>query len=796
MERATKRQRTAQVTEPDAIIQNRWKQDSNPHSIRADSLPDLSHPDYLKMILTANVYDVANETPLQHAHNLSNKFKNKILLKREDLQPVFSFKLRGAYNRMQQLTDSEKEAGVVACSAGNHAQGVALAAQTMGIKATIVMPLATPPIKVKNVKRMGAKVVLHGNDFDEAKAECARLTTLHKLTNIPPYDDPYVIAGQGTIAVEILRQVPRHQDVDAIFICCGGGGLTAGIASYIKRVSPHIKIIGVETFDSDAMTKSIIAGKRVQLDEVGLFADGAAVRLVGEETFRICKDLVDEMVLVSTDEICAAIKDIFEDTRSIVEPAGALGIAGMKRYIQDKGVQGKTLIGICSGANMNFDRLRFVADRADFGEQTEALITVSIPERPGSFMELYHTIHPHNVTQFMYRYANPEKATVIMSIKVEDRVNELEVIFANLEAKGFPALDASNNEMAKAHGRFFVGGQIDVPHERVFRFTFPERPGALHHFLTSLNGTTAAQQLSCSLFHYRNYGGDVGKVFVGIQVPPNATKVFDEFMEKLKYPYVEETGNAVYHQIQMKPKSAPVTTSTPKTKTGSRRPKPAQTIIGRNLGGRKKHAVEADIQRGRLISAAAKERREKMRELAKAKEAKDLKDVPKASKRNANNDNSDHTDASDSNEEDDGDDAGSVTKSSSSHPTAPIDGPSLTELQKILAKPKTKGGQGKKGKVFASQTDMLSLINDINSFEEVKIVQKLVKRKAVNEVLDAREARGKAKDKEKRRVLEEKKKEILESQKRKKSDRHKTVEQAEPDGNGGALKKKKTVHFA
>ncbi|KAI8833233.1 tryptophan synthase beta subunit-like PLP-dependent enzyme [Chytriomyces cf. hyalinus JEL632] len=505
--------------------------------------------DYLKLILTANVYDVAIETPLQTAHNLSNKLKNNILLKREDLQPVFSFKLRGAYNRMQQLTKAEKEAGVIACSAGNHAQGVALAAQKMGIKAKIVMPLATPPIKIRNVKRLGAEVVLFGNDFDEAKIECARLTEVNKLTNIPPYDDPYVIAGQGTIGVEILRQVQNNQNIEAIFVCVGGGGLAAGIASYIKRVVPHIKIIGVETFDSDAMTQSIKLGKRVLLEDVGLFADGAAVRLVGEETFRICKDLVDEMVLVSTDEICAAIKDIFEDTRSIVEPAGALGMAGMKKYIAHNRVEGKTFVSICSGANMNFDRLRFVADRADFGEQKEALISVSIPEKPGSFMALYRAIHPRNVTEFSYRYGNADLATVIVSMRVEDREKELADIFQTLEKHGMKGIDASNNEMGKAHGRYLVGGRIEVPHERVFRFTFPERPGALHHFLDSLSGTTESQQLSCSLFHYRNYGGDMGKVFVGIQVPPTATKVFDDFMDKLKYPYVEETSNEVYRQL-------------------------------------------------------------------------------------------------------------------------------------------------------------------------------------------------------------------------------------------------------
>ncbi|KAJ3062394.1 hypothetical protein HDU98_001736 [Podochytrium sp. JEL0797] len=546
MTSASKRKRDESGVSQQAIVANPWK---NNQVADTSTPPPNGGPDYLKMILTANVYDVAIETPLQHAHNLSNKTKNTVLLKREDLQPVFSFKLRGAYNRMQQLSDQEKEAGVIACSAGNHAQGVALAAQKMGIKATIVMPLATPPIKVRNVKRLGAQVVLFGNDFDEAKGECLRLVEANKLTNIPPFDDPYVIAGQGTIGMELLRQVPRHQDIDAIFVCCGGGGLAAGIASYVKRVSPHIKVIGVETYDSDAMTKSILAGQRVMLDEVGLFADGAAVRLVGEETFRICKDLIDEMVLVTTDEICAAIKDMFEDTRSVVEPAGALGLAGMKRYITDNKLEGKKFIAICSGANMNFDRLRFVADRADFGEQKEALISVMIPEKAGSFMSLYRAIHPRNVTEFSYRHQSDVTANVVLSIKVEDKQKELAEIFHTLSSQGMSGIDASNNEMGKAHGRYLVGGKGAVPHERVFRFTFPERPGALHHFLNSLSGTTESQQLSCSLFHYRNYGGDMGKVFVGIQVPPSATKVFDEFMDKLKYPYVEETGNDIYKQL-------------------------------------------------------------------------------------------------------------------------------------------------------------------------------------------------------------------------------------------------------
>ncbi|KAI8905897.1 tryptophan synthase beta subunit-like PLP-dependent enzyme [Gorgonomyces haynaldii] len=503
--------------------------------------PIENEPDYLKLILTAQVYDVAIETPLQKAINLSNRCKNTILMKREDLQPVFSFKLRGAYNRMAQLSAEEKQKGVIACSAGNHAQGVALAAQRMGITATIVMPLATPSLKWKNVERLGARVLLHGNDFDEAKQECARLSLEKGLVNIPPYDDPYVIAGQGTIGVEIFRQF-EFSKIDAIFVCVGGGGLIAGIASYVKRLRPEIKIIGVETFDSCAMTESIKLGERVALESVGLFADGAAVRLVGEETFRLSRSLVDEMVLVSTDEICAAIKDAFEDTRSILEPAGALALAGAKRYITDNKLEGKNFVSITSGANMNFDRLRFVAERADLGENTEALISVKIPEEPTSFVKLYATIYPRNVTEFSYRYGDESQAHIFMSFTMENRERELSDIFASLKANGMHPMDASHNEMAKSHARYLVGGRKTVPDERLFRFSFPERPGALNHFLNKLRNPN----WNISLFHYRNYGGDVAKVMVGIQVPPPTRAEFDLFLSQLGYPSVEETENPIY----------------------------------------------------------------------------------------------------------------------------------------------------------------------------------------------------------------------------------------------------------
>ncbi|KAJ3018074.1 hypothetical protein HKX48_003184 [Thoreauomyces humboldtii] len=475
----------------------------NPNAGIPDNTPTAAAgqqlPDYLRLILTAQVYDVALESPLQTAHNLTSRLQNTVLLKREDLQPVFSFKCRGAYNRMRHLSPDDMKRGVVACSAGNHAQGVALAAQKLGMKATIVMPTVTPPIKWKNVKRLGAEVLLYGNDFDEAKAKAAQLAGEHGFINIPPYDDPHVIAGQGTVGVEIMRQT--SQRIDAIFICIGGGGLAAGIASYVKRIYPNVKIIGVETYDAAAMTHSLQRGARVLLPQVGLFADGAAVKVVGEETFRICRELVDETILVSTDEICAGIKDAFEDTRSVVEPAGALGIAGLKKYASMTGCKGKTFVAVMSGANMNFDRLRFVAERADLGEHREALITVIIPEKSGSFEELYQIIHPRTVSEFAYRYGDPDEAHIFMSFTVQDREAELEAVFSQLEDKGMRALDASKNDMAKDHARNLVGGRMAVPDERLFRFAFPERPGSLGDFLRKLrhplwNGVVQVQKLT------------------------------------------------------------------------------------------------------------------------------------------------------------------------------------------------------------------------------------------------------------------------------------------------------------
>ncbi|KAF8893787.1 tryptophan synthase beta subunit-like PLP-dependent enzyme [Infundibulicybe gibba] len=464
-------------------------------------------PDYLRLILTSKVYEIIKDTPLVLATNLSSKLGNQIWLKREDLQEVFSFKIRGAYNFMASLTDEERWKGVVTCSAGNHAQGVALSGSRLGIPCTIVMPKGTPDIKVRNVVRLGAKVVLHGSDFDEAKVECARLASTYGLTFVPPYDDPLVIAGQGTVAMEILKQVPDSDNLDAIFAAVGGGGLVAGISEYVKRIgSPSTKVIGVETTDGDAMARSLEKGERVTLHDVGPFSDGTAVKIVGEEPFRICKQLLDGIVKVDNDELCAAIKDIFEETRSITEPAGALALAGLKRHIMDNGLIGaqKRFVAVVSGANMNFDRLRFVAERAELGEGREALLSVDIPERPGSFTALHSIIHPRAVTEFIYRYnVSGDRAHVLLSFKLETDSRETEVtaVLRALEESEMKGYDISDNEMAKSHARYMIGGCQSVTNERVFRFEFPERPGALRKFLLGLQ-----QGWNISLFHYRNHG--------------------------------------------------------------------------------------------------------------------------------------------------------------------------------------------------------------------------------------------------------------------------------------------------
>ncbi|KAI9202877.1 tryptophan synthase beta subunit-like PLP-dependent enzyme [Polychytrium aggregatum] len=503
-------------------------------------------PDYLRLILNARVYDVATETPLTLATKLTAKLQNKILLKREDMQANFSFKCRGAYNRMYQLNAQERAAGVICVSAGNHAQGVALAAKKLGIKATIVMPAFAPEIKVESVRRLGAEIVLTGNDFDEAKKECARLAKERGSTFIPPFDDPYVIAGQGTVGVEILRQLKQDR-LDAIFVCCGGGGLLAGIAVYIKRIRPEVRVIGVNTIDSDSMYQSLNRSEPVEISSAGLFSDGTSVRLVGNETYRLCKMYVDDMILVSTDEICAAIKDTFEDTRSIVEPAGALGVAGVKKYIQSNPqIKDGVFVAVLSGANMNFDRLRFVAERARVGEGRETLLSVVLPERPGSFLELYSAIHPTPVTECSYRYNDPKTAHFYLALDVKSP-SETEAIIHNIAKKGFEVIDITENELAKAHARFMVGGRSStVIDERLYRFRFIERHGALKRFLETLEG-----RWNLSLFHYRNLGGDTARVLVGMQVPKADMKEFSEFLTKLGYESIDETDNAVYKHFLM-----------------------------------------------------------------------------------------------------------------------------------------------------------------------------------------------------------------------------------------------------
>ncbi|HEY8855833.1 MAG TPA: threonine ammonia-lyase, biosynthetic, partial [Rugosibacter sp.] len=470
--------------------------------------------DYLTKILNARVYDVAVETPLEPATNLSARCGNRILLKREDMQPVFSFKLRGAYNKIVHLTPEQRKRGVICASAGNHAQGVALSAQKLGIRAVIVMPTTTPQIKIDAVKKRGGEVVLAGDSYDAAYAHALTLEKKHKLTFVHPFDDPDVIAGQGTIGMEILRQ---HADpIEAVFCCVGGGGLIAGVAAYIKRLRPEIKIIGVEAMDADAMTRSLAAGKRVKLDTVGLFADGAAVKYVGEETFRLCREYVDEMVLVDTDAICAAIKDVFEDTRSILEPAGALAIAGAKAWALKHRMQGKTLVAVASGANMNFDRLRFVAERAEVGEQREALLAVTLPEQPGSYKKFLTLLGSRNITEFNYRYHRVGAAHVFVGMQVANH-KEASSLVTQLKKQGYPTLDLTDDEMAKLHIRHLVGGHAPQGdgklHELLYRFEFPERPGALMNFLNKMSA-----DWNISLFHYRNHGADTGRVLVGMQV--------------------------------------------------------------------------------------------------------------------------------------------------------------------------------------------------------------------------------------------------------------------------------------
>jgi threonine dehydratase len=494
--------------------------------------------DYLERILSARVYDVAIETPLELASQLSARLHNRLYLKREDLQPVFSFKLRGAYNKMVNLPVAALRRGVIAASAGNHAQGVALAAQKLGCRATIVMPVTTPRIKVAAVKARGAKVIMHGDSYDEAYEHATVLGRRQRLTFVHPYDDPEVIAGQGTIGMEILSQ---HQPpVHAIFAAIGGGGLISGIAAYVKRLRPEIKMIGVEPEDADAMYRSLEAGRRTKLKQVGLFADGVAVKQVGTETFRLCRQLVDEVIRVDTDAICAAIKDVFEDTRAVLEPAGALAIAGAKAYVERTGIRDRTLVAVASGANMNFDRLRFVAEEAELGEKREAILAVAIPERPGSFREFCSLVGARNITEFNYRYADPRQAQVFVGVQVQDREETGRLVRA-LRRRGLKTLDFTDNELAKLHVRHTVGGRAPVDNEIVYRFEFPERPGALMKFLTAMS-----RGWNISLFHYRNHGADYGRVLVGMQVPPRDKRKFRSFLAQVGYPCFEETRNPAY----------------------------------------------------------------------------------------------------------------------------------------------------------------------------------------------------------------------------------------------------------
>ncbi|AMD19602.1 HCL549Cp [Eremothecium sinecaudum] len=518
--------------------------------LKPDELLSDGTPDYVRLILRSSVYDVIDESPLTRANLLSSRLNIDIQMKREDMLPVFSFKLRGAYNMISKLSEEQKKAGVIACSAGNHAQGVAYSSNFLSIPATIVMPVSTPAIKYQNVARLGAEVVLYGGNFDDAKAECDRITKERGLTNIPPFDHPYVIAGQGTVATEILRQV-HNTKLAAIFCPVGGGGLIAGIGSYVKRIAPHVKVIGVETKDASTLHDSLKYNKRITLDSTGTFADGTSVRVLGEETYRVAKEVVDDVILVDTDELCAAIEDIFMDARVIVEPSGALSVAGMKKYFADPEKQreasGKTFIPILSGANMNFDRLRFVSERAVLGQGKEVFMMFTIPDTPGSFRKLHSVIHPRHVTEFSYRYnqnTQSSDAHIYASFTVSDREPEIADVIERLENLGFGAVDISDNELAKSHCRYLVGGSTNDANERLIAFEFPERKDALSNFLAGIDCSW-----NVTLFHYRNHGADVGKVLVGISVPPEDNANFEAFLIKLGYQYQEHTDNIAYQRF-------------------------------------------------------------------------------------------------------------------------------------------------------------------------------------------------------------------------------------------------------
>ena len=499
----------------------------------------MSSEDLLERILRAPVYDVAVETPLDEARLLSARLGNHVWIKREDLQPVFSFKLRGAYNKIRLLSERERKAGIVAASAGNHAQGVALAAARLGVSARVVMPTTTPGIKVEAVRRLGAEAILEGDGYDEAYALARRIESDEGRSFVHPYDDLDVIAGQGTIALEILRQ--HRGGIDAIFVPVGGGGLIAGIAAYVKRISPSTRVVGVEPEDAACLAAALIANERVDIGPVGLFADGVAVREVGQHPFEIVRGFVQDVVTVDTDEICAAIRDIFDDTRSIAEPAGALALAGLKRWAEREGIRGETLVAIDSGANMNFDRLRHVAERAEIGEHREALLAVTIPERPGAFQGLCRALGDHSVTEFNYRYGDTDAAHVFVGVGLSGHASEREALVDSLSALGLDVVDMTGNEMAKLHVRFMVGGRANLADERLIRFEFPERPGALIRFLDSIG-----ERWNISLFHYRNHGAAIGRVLAGLQVPAGDNSDLGEFLDQLGFRWVEETGNRAH----------------------------------------------------------------------------------------------------------------------------------------------------------------------------------------------------------------------------------------------------------
>jgi len=495
---------------------------------------------YIERILKARVYDVAQETPLTRAVQLSARVGNPVFLKREDLQPVFSFKLRGAYNKLINLDAESRARGVIAASAGNHAQGVALGAARLGVSATIVMPRTTPAIKVRAVRVLGGKAVLFGDSYDEAYAHAMELVAERGLTFLHPFDDPDVIAGQGTIGMEILRQHPEPPH--AIFVPVGGGGLIAGIAAYVKWLMPEVRIIGVEPEEAPTLHAALAAGKRVELEQVGLFADGVAVRLIGKETFRIARQRVDEVVLVSTDEICAAVKDIFDDTRGIAEPAGALAVAGLKRYVERTGIHGEHLVAIESGANVNFDRLRHIAERAELGERREGLFAVEIPERPGSFLNFCRVLGKRQITEFNYRYSDPSRAQVFVGVELARGDEERAELIDRLREKGLAVLDMTENETAKLHIRFMVGGHATgIDQETLVRFEFPERPGALLDFLTGLG-----RRWNITLFHYRNHGAAYGRVLMGLSVSPEERATFRAYLGTLGYQHWDETDNPAY----------------------------------------------------------------------------------------------------------------------------------------------------------------------------------------------------------------------------------------------------------